>query len=347
MADKKHRSKSEEDTRFRSRPRKSFYKSRGFWVIVFFILLFGAIGTYVLMNKKEDKNLKQPAEKETDQVVEESEESAVENTENLESEKEDIAEPLYTYEDFKGTYVLFEDIPYDSPISGMSDIIVLREDSYRTFNRWDYDMTSTILSKTIEDYILTIDLDSDENEIWGRHSESGTEQFKLDYNGDRKILYSIKEDESFYSMSSEDLQTEYKQLEIDYARIIMTILGRPSLDYWAVWEDKLGTPIIDVSYHAAGDSIDISGKVTYPEKVTYLSFTDAEMITRTITYSTQGDGYIKVYPMLLPYNQDEQSTEENRKIAEQAINNAYTIYVEPFEPYDVADFIGHVEFVYQ
>lgn len=208
-------------------------------------------------------------------------------------------------------------------------------------------MISIILSKTIEDDILTIDLDSDENEMWGRHSESGTEEFKLRHQDNRKILYSPESDNSYYSMSSKNLQTEYKQLEIDYARIIMTILGQPSLDQWAVWKNELGIPIIDVSYHSAGDSTEISEKVTYPEKVTHLSFTDAEMVTRTITYSTRGDGYIKVYPMPLPYNQDDQSTEGNLRIAEEAINNAYTIYVEPFEPYEVADFIGHVKFVYQ
>lgn len=36
-------------------------------------------------------------------------------------------------------------------------------------------------------------------------------------------------------MSIEDLQTDYSQLEIDYARIIMTINDEPSLDQWAMW----------------------------------------------------------------------------------------------------------------
>lgn len=129
MADKKHRSKSEEDVRFRSRPRKSFYKRWRFWIIVFLILLFGTIGAYILMNEKEGRNIEQPIEKEAEQVVEESGEPAARNAENQKSEKKDIAEPLCTYEDFKGTYVLFEGNPYDSPLSGMSDIIVLSEDS--------------------------------------------------------------------------------------------------------------------------------------------------------------------------------------------------------------------------
>lgn len=341
MAKKKISSESGKEIRFRSKSVKPFYKKWWFWTLLIVVLLVILVGNYILQSDTKIRNESYKPEREMDVTETEEKASA------LKEPVEEVREESYTYEDFKGTYVLFEGAPYNSPISGMSDLIVLTEDSYQTFNRWDYDMTSPILSKNIKDDILTINLDSAENEIWGRHSESGTEEFKLDYQNDRKILYSTKSDNSYYSLSSEDLQSEYKQLEIDYARIIMTILGQPSLDLWAVWKNELGTPIINVSYHAAGDSTEVSEEVTYPEKVTQLSLIDAEMVTRTITYSTQGDGYIKVYPIPLPYNQDDQSAEENIRIAKQAINDTYTIYVEPFEPYDVADFIGHVEFDYR
>ncbi len=90
---------------------------------------------------------------------------------------------------FKGTYVTFEGEPYDSPILSIgSNVVVLGDDFYQSFNRWDFDMTSTILDKTIEGNMLTLDVDSDENEMWGLHSESGTEQFELRYDGEKKYL---------------------------------------------------------------------------------------------------------------------------------------------------------------
>src|SRR5699024_1623392 len=150
---------------------------------------------------------------------------------------------------------------------GMSDIMVLGDDFYQSFNRWDFDMTSTILSKTVEENMLTLNLDSDENEQWGYHSENGTEQFELHHGEDKKVLYSITQDKFLYSMSKQDLQNNYSQSEIDYARIIMTINGEPSIDQWAVWNDESGVPIVNVRYNSARDPTEVSNEVHYPEHV--------------------------------------------------------------------------------
>src|SRR5699024_10318019 len=131
-------------------------------------------------------------------------------------EEENVKDPIHTYEDFKGTYVTFEGEPYNSPINSNTDYIIILEDNYyQSLNRWDYDMTSTILEKTIEDSVLTLKLDSDEQEEWGFHSESGREQFELSFNGDKKILRPLSTGATLYSMTTEDLQTHYSQPEID------------------------------------------------------------------------------------------------------------------------------------
>ena len=50
--------------------------------------------------------------------------------------------------------------------------------------------------------------------------------------------------------------------------------------------------------------------------------------------------------MLLHYQQEDQSKEGYRKLAQDAIDDAKEIDIKPFEPYTVADFIGNVEFNY-
>lgn len=248
--------------------------------------------------------------------------------------------PTYTYEDFKGVYVPFEGEPYKSPIGSINpSIIVLEDESYRSFNRWDFDMTSTILDKTIEGNILTLDLDSDESEQWGLHSESGKEAFELRYDGNKKMLYSLTDDYAYYSMSNQDLQTHYDQLEIDYARIIMTVIGEPSLDQYAMWDEE--NMQMSISYNSKDDATQASDEVFYPEDVTHLSFVGI------ITYSTEGDGSIKRYHFPLDYLHEDQSGEGFRQADQAALDNPEKIVVEPFEPYSVADFIGRVEFVYE
>ncbi len=344
MAEKKFY--DEHGNEIRSRPPKPFYKKWWLWGIVVLGVIFGTIGMYALGSEDEIED--EPIEKGVGEEVKEVEETVVEDPELTESEEGIVEEQTYTYEDFKGTYVTFEGEPYNSTVGSMeSNIMVLGDDFYHSFNRWDFDMTSTILDKTIEGNVLTLHLDSDENEMWGLHSESGTEQFELRHDGDKKVLYSNTKDYSLYSMSNQDLQTHYSQSEIDYARIIMTINGEPSIDQWAMWNAEWGVPVVNVRYNSAGDPTEVSNEVSYPEDVTHLDLTSQGMAAGIITYSSHGDGHITRYPIPLHYHQEDQSEEGYRQLAQESLDDAYTIYIEPFDPYTVADFIGRVEFVYE
>ena len=334
----KKRFYDEHGNEIRSRPSEPFYKKWGFWIfgVLLLLLIFGFIGIYALVSESEiaDKRIEQRVEEERNQGEEVGTEDDHVNLEEIGEEQ------TYTYEDFKGIYVSFIGEPYNSPI-GMSDIIVLEDDFFQSFNRWDFDMTSTILEKTVEGNILTLDLDSDEDEQWGFHSESGIEQFELSYIDDKKILHSITKDESLYSMSNQDLQNNYDQSEIDYARIIMTLRGVPSLDSWAAYSSEYDgdKPVIGVTYSNKGDFIpyiDGDAEVGYPEDVTILYLQNKTRIDEiSYTYASIKNGYIRVYPV--PLNHAIRTGQE-------VIEEAEEKYIEPFEPYEVADFIGNVEF---
>lgn len=339
----KKRYYDENCNQIRSRPEKSLYKKVSFWLIVVFSVTVGAVGMDVLTNNDEviDEIVKEDVKKEVNEKVEE-----VAQIADPQVEEEQMQEDIYTYDDFKGTYVTFEGEPYKSPI-GMSEIVEIKEDTYRSFDRWELDMTSPIVSKTIDENMLKLDLDSDENEMWGLHSESGTEQFELHQEGDVKALYSITNDRMLYSMTSQDLQNHYTQKEIDYARIFMTVFGEPSLDQWAVWEDEWDKVVINIRHNSAGDPTEVSEHVTYPEDVTHLDLTNQGMAWGIVTYSSQSNGKIMRYPMPLHYHQEDQSEEGYRQVVQGAIDGAYEIDIEPFDPYTVADFIGNIDFVYK
>lgn len=332
---------------YRSSFSKPFYKRWWVWLVIILVVTIGVRGIYNIGEKDQtvDESLDQEKEEKTnknDQDIIKDKEAEATN-----SEQEDTPEES-NYEDFKGTYVEFEGEPYNSSI--LSDIIVLGDAHYKTFDRWEFNMTSTILDKKIEGNTLTIELDSDENEMWGLHSETGTEQFTLDDKGDTKTLHHEgSEDIIYYSMSSQDLQSHYSQSEIDFARIIMTINSVPSLDSWAVWESENdgSKPVVRISQNESGDSTDVSDQVKYPEDVTHINLTEQGMYNGVITYSSVRDGYIKIYPMPLDFHQEDQSDEGYRQLGQEAIDSADEIEIEAFEPYEVADFIGNVEFVYE
>src|SRR5699024_9845086 len=174
----KKRFYDEHGIEIRSRPSEPFYKKWGFWIfgVLLLLLIFGFIGIYALVSESEnaDKRIEQRVEEERNQGEEVGTEDDHVNLEEIGEEQ------TYTYEDFKGIYVSFIGEPYNSPI-GMSDIIVLEDDFFQSFNRWDFDMTSTILEKTVEGNILTLDLDSDEDKQSEFHSESGIEKIELSY----------------------------------------------------------------------------------------------------------------------------------------------------------------------
>lgn len=315
----------EHGNEIRSRPRKPIYKKWWLWMIVALGVTFGIIEFYTFGSIDEPKDLEVRGE--TDK-----EETRVKDPEIERSENEIVEDQTYTYEDFKGTYVVFEGEPYNSPI--ISNIIVLGDDDYRTFNRWDYDMTSIIQDKHIDENTLEIDVDSDENEAWGPHSESGTEQFELRFDGDQKVLYhQDTEDFIYYPMSDKDLQENYKQSEIDYARIIMTLRGVPSLDFWGAFSSEYDgdKPVIGITYNNKGDFIPHTideGDVEYPEDVTNLYLKNKTRRDEiSYTYSSVEDGYIRVYP--IPLN-------HALKTGEEVIDDAKEQYIKPFEPYGEA-----------
>ena len=160
----------------------------------------------------------------------------------------------------------------------------------------------------------------------------------------------MKKDSSFYPMSKQELETYYSQSEIDYARIIMTMRGVPSLDFWEVFSSEYDgdKPIIGVSQMNKGDIIrhtnddgasTYDDNVGYPEDVTELYLRNKTRQDEiSYTYSSIGEGYIKIYPV--PLNHAIRTGEE-------VINQAEKKYIEPFEPFEVADFIGRVEFYYE
>lgn len=202
-------------------------------------------------------------------------------------------------------------------------------------------MTSPILNKTISESTLTIDLDNAGDHISGPHSETGTEQFELRFEGNKKILYSITKDVTLYSMSKEDLQTHYTQAEIDYARILMTLRGVPSLDFWVAYTSEYigDKPIIGISHNKKGDIIpyisDVD-QVVFPEDVTTLYLKNKNRLDEiSYTYASIANGYIREYPV--PIN-------HALKTGNEVINEAEEHYIKPFEPFEVADFIGNVEF---
>ncbi|MBQ0140537.1 MAG: hypothetical protein KBT36_14735 [Kurthia sp.] len=325
----------ENGKQIRSRLSKPFYKKWSLWMIVFFSALLGAIGIYTISDEGKSR----------DATIEKKEPKKEITTNKKDSQHTDLEieekVPTYTYENFKGTYIQFEGEPYKSSIQGMSPVIVIGDASYYKFNRWDFEMTSTITDIAISESTLTLDLDSPADKIWGIPSKRESKQFELRYDGDKKILYSITDDTTLYSISKEDLQAHYTQSEIDYARIIMTLRGVPSLDSWAAYSSEYSgdKPLIGVSYNKKGESIpNITdyGHVKYPENVTTLYLKNkARHAEISYTYSSIGDGYIKVYPVPLNYA---------LKTGEEVLNTVEEYYIQPFEPYEVADFIGHIEF---
>jgi len=310
---------------------KPFYKKWSVWLVIILVVIVGTIGIYDTGEK--GQTVDESREQEKGKKTNNDDQKTTKDAEPTNSDPEDTPEKI-DYEDFKGTYVEFEGEPYNSPITPIgSNILVLGDNSYQGFNRWDFNMTSTILDKTIEGNTLTLELDSDENEMWGAHSETGKEQFKLDDSGDSKVLHhQSSEDLTYYSMSSQDLQSHYSQSEIDYARIIMTINGVPSLDSWAVWESENdgNKPVVRISYNKSGDSTDVSDQVKYPADVTHIKLTEQGMYNEVITYSTVRDGYIKIYPMPLDFHQEDQSDEGYKQLGQEGIDSAEEIEIEAF-----------------
>ncbi len=321
----------------RTRTEQPLYKKWSLWTIVFSFILLVTIGIYASSAK--DKSEEDLVEKTESTTSESKKNESVHTSSTTKDEKQQTQ--IYSYEDFKGTYVQFTGEPYKSAIQGMSYILVIDNATYHTFDRWEFDMTSPIQTKSITGNTLTLNLNSAEDEIQGRHSESGTEQFELRYEGNKKTLYALTSGETFYAMNKKELQTHYNQSDIDYARIIMTMDGVPSLDSWAFFSYETGIEQMDirVTHNVKGDFIPNTldeGDVQYPEAVKTIYFQDlATQEEIRYTYASLEAGYIRNYPV---------PTHSSLTTGQEVIQDAKVQYIKPFEPYEVADFIGHVHF---
>lgn len=296
------------------------------WALVLVVVLLGVVGVYAISQKS---TTTETAFENTQVVTEETKKEAAEEKETVQEETKEKAS-TYTYEDFKGTYVQFAGEPYNSPIKVMNCITVLGDEGYRIFDHWEVDETSTITSKSLSGNTLTLHMRSAANEMLGTSEENRTEQFKLSDDGHQKILYSVTNDQTLYAMSKEDLQKHYKQSEIDYARIMMTLGGVPSPDTWALidpegHEKNTEKPAVYIS-NTKKDEYSPGRGVVYPEDVTHLYLASYNSdVQMSYTYAPLDAGYMRVY------SEDASKSKVH--------------YIKPFEPYEVAIFIGNVAFL--
>src|SRR5699024_373895 len=120
----------------------------------------------------------------------------------------------------------------------------------------------------------------------------------------------------------------------------MTLRGVPSLDTWAAYSSEYedDKPVIGVTHSNEGDPIPYidDAEVGYPADVTTLYLQNKTRQDEiSYTYASIKSGYIRVY--LVPLNQAIRTGQE-------VIEEAEEKYIKPIEPYEVADFIGNVEF---
>lgn len=327
---------NEHGNQIRSRPRKRFYKKWWFWLMIIFLLIIIIVTINAYIGKKDV--IDEPTVSET--VKTEDEVNGMDDVE-VENMEKDVEERTYTYKDFQGTYALFDGDPYES---GASVRYKLEENQYRVDDFWEFGLKVDILNKNIEGNVLTIEYDVEDYEYYGFDEKHIKEKFELRQEGDSKTLHSLTSGNTLYSISKDDLQNHYDQLEIDYARIVTMIMGgNIPLDGWA-----MSSPVtMHVSHSLANEPLDgWGGAPSYPKNVTHLTSDLLDDLSHlsdlikngTITYFAHGDGNITIYQL----NKD-----GAEKVSQEVIEEVGTIYVDPSEPYLVADFIGRVEFVYE
>ena len=322
----KRKNYDENGNQVRSRTTKRLHKRGSMWALVLVVVLLGVVGVYAISQKS---TTTETASENTQVVTEETKKEAAEVKETVQEETKEKAS-TYTYEDFKGTYVQFSGEPYNSPIQLMDYIAVIGDEDYRIFDHWEVDETSTITSKSLSGNTLTLHTRSAANEMLGTPAENRTEQFKLSDDGHQKVLYSVTNNKTLYAMSKEDLQKHYKQSEIDYARIMMTLGGAEGLDMWVSiasegYEQNTEKANVYIGYSKKNQSSP-GRSVVYPEDVTHLYLVgDDSDVKVSYTYAPLDAGYIRVY------SEDASKSKVH--------------YIKPFEPYEVAIFIGNVAFL--
>lgn len=262
MAKKKYYDKY--GNQIRSKPKKRLYQKGPVWLMAVSFLAVIVIIATTYAGKKDIAD--EPAASKIAEIEGEEDETVdkvVETTEKA------VDEQIYTYEDFKGTYAMFEGEPYESPIS---HAITIDDDSVMSHNAISNDgafeithsaTSVAILEQTIEGTVLTLDWTWDADYY-------GTLELAISYQGNQKNIRNISTEDTFlpdnthtlYPMSEQDLLEQYGQVEIDYARIIM-MTDVPRIDPVK--------PSVYVKKHSAGDPVfRVDGSASYPENITVL-----------------------------------------------------------------------------
>lgn len=333
----------EDGNRMRSNPNpvKPFYKKWWFALIIG-ILIFTA--SYLINKPKDVKSPKEKAE----EMEEISESKDTHEKENRAS--------TYTFDDFKGTYILFENQVFESGGSGR---FIIDEDYYKYDDFWETSFKFEILEKSIEENILTLMVNVGNSEYMDFDGKDYNIEFELQNDGGIKYLntnpfpfWSEDNKQKLYSINSESLQQNYNQFEIDYTRIIMTMISSElALDTWALNENN---PIY-ISHTEKGEPLGgWPDADSYPEDVTHIRghllylleqssdnirvLDSEEEPEGIITYAPQGEGNINLYYL---------NQEGADRVSQEIIEYRGEIYINPFDPYFVADFIGRAEFIYE
>lgn len=341
MSKKKYYDEDGNRVRSNPNPSKPFYKK---WWVALIICSLIFVASY-LINKPKDEKTQNENEEETEEISE---------SENI-HEKENRAS-TYTFDDFKGTYIMFADQPFESGGKGR---FIISEDYYEYTDFWETSFKFEILDQTIEENILTLIINVGIDEYMNLDGQDYRIEFELEEDNDEKHLktkpfpfWPSDNEENIYSIDTENLQEHYDQLEIDYARIIMTLFSSElPLDAWAMNQDN---PIY-ISHTKKGETL--GGWPTadsYPENVTHIrghlvymirnksdliqvdEFDDKEQ--GILSYAAHGDGNITIYYL---------NKEGAVRVSQEVIENRGVIFVDPSEPYFVADFIGRVNFIYE
>lgn len=322
----------ENGLQLRSKPKRKKHK-----VPIFLILILTIATVYFVVNH-------QNRIVDTQQNQEENKMNLVEK-DNMKSDlnQEEVNNNVhqkYGYDDFKGIYTTFSGVPYQSESWGRYE---LTDSIYRYNDFWEEEFINEIISKKIDQDVLTIKYlyhGDPENDF---KEEIKIEKFKLIYENNIKKLYSITNDYTLFAIDEPELNKFYKQIEIDYVRILMTILDGPlGLDSLAMMEDNS----IIVSSSPANEPLGgWKDGPYYPEKVIHLTtpFLDEirhnDLISNsTITFHPHGDGNITVYVL--------DKTGADRVSKEKIINKG-TIYVNPSDPFHVVNLLGHFRFIYE
>ncbi len=146
----------------------------------------------------------------------------------------------------------------------------------------------------------------------------------------------VQEENSLISLENYNALESYNALEIEYARILlMTDAIDPNSSVVYVAHTPAGTPISSYS----------SGSEEYPNDVTILF--GEYSASGSITYSSNGDGTITIYPVPSHWHQSDQSPEGYRALTQEILDTAQTVYVDPGDDTNVINKIESVDFMYQ